>query len=313
MKKILVIIIAIASLSASAAFFQRKAAKSERLREVTPSVGEIALSFRETGTVSPRNRIELKPPVSGRVEEVLITEGRKVKKGEIIAWMSSSDRAALLDAARAKGEAELNKWNDVYKPTPIIAPLDGFIIARSKEPGQSVTMSDVIAVMADTLIVKASVDETDLRYITIGRTVEISLDAYPGKKFDGIIEHVAYESELINNVTVYEVNIRPLSVPSAFRAGMTATVEITAKKNEHALLLPLDALVNRNGAKFVLLKTNTKKPRYAPVETGIISGKTAEIISGITQDDVVLMPRNDTAREKRTSTRMGGIPGMGRH
>jgi len=303
MKKILIIIIALASVTATAAFFQRKAAKAQRLREVTPSVGSIALSFRETGTVSPRNRIELKPPVSGRVEDVLITEGRKVKKGEIIAWMSSSDRAALLDAARAKGEAELNKWNDVYKPTPIIA--------RAKEPGQSVTMSDVIAVMADTLIVKASVDETDLRYIAIGQTVEISLDAYPGKKFGGIVEHVAYESELINNVTVYEVNIRPLSVPTAFRAGMTATVEVTAKKNERALLLPLEAIVARNGGKFVMLKTNTKKPRYAPVETGIISGKTAEIISGITEGDTVLMPQND-AREKKTSTRMGGIPGMGR-
>ncbi|OGS18764.1 MAG: hypothetical protein A2219_08395 [Elusimicrobia bacterium RIFOXYA2_FULL_50_26] len=311
MKKILIIIIALASVTATAAFFQRKAAKAQRLREVAPSVGSIALSFRETGTVSPRNRIELKPPVSGRVEDVLITEGRKVKKGEIIAWMSSSDRAALLDAARAKGEAELNKWNDVYKPTPIIAPLDGFIIARAKEPGQSVTMSDVIAVMADTLIVKASVDETDLRYIAIGQTVEISLDAYPGKKFGGIVEHVAYESELINNVTVYEVNIRPLSVPTAFRAGMTATVEVTAKKNERALLLPLEAIVARNGGKFVMLKTNTKKPRYAPVETGIISGKTAEIISGITEGDTVLMPQND-AREKKTSTRMGGIPGMGR-
>jgi macrolide-specific efflux system membrane fusion protein len=53
----------------------------------------------------PQNRLEIKPPIAGRAEEVLVNEGELVKAGQIIAWMSSTDRAALLDAARAQGPA----------------------------------------------------------------------------------------------------------------------------------------------------------------------------------------------------------------
>ena len=97
--------------------------------------GSIKAQIPSTGIVEPRNRLEIKPPVAGRIDKVLVTEGQKVKKGEVLAWMSSSDRAALLDAARSKGEEELKHWEDVYKPAPIVAPLNGFIIQRAVEPG----------------------------------------------------------------------------------------------------------------------------------------------------------------------------------
>jgi macrolide-specific efflux system membrane fusion protein len=64
--------------------------------------------------------------------------------------------------------------------------------------------------MADELIIKAYVDETDLRYVKLGQKVRISLDAYPDIKFTGVVEHISYESKQISNVTVYEVKIKPL-------------------------------------------------------------------------------------------------------
>jgi len=74
-----------------------------RLEKVRVTRGNILASIPATGTVMPRNRLEIKPPVAGRVEQILVNEGHNVRKGEILAWMSSNDRAALLDAARAKG------------------------------------------------------------------------------------------------------------------------------------------------------------------------------------------------------------------
>ena len=59
-------------------------------QEHTVSKGNIDIKVLATGVVQPRNRIEIKPPVAGRVEEALAKEGQVVKKGEIIAWMSSS-------------------------------------------------------------------------------------------------------------------------------------------------------------------------------------------------------------------------------
>jgi len=291
----------------------RGAKKAPSTRAIKAEVGPIAVEFRETGTVSPRNRLEIKPPLSGRIENVLVVEGQKVKKGEVIAWMSSTDRAVLLDAARSKGEQELKKWEDTYKPTPIVAPLDGFIIVRSKEPGQTVTTGDVIAVMADTLIVEADVDETDLRYIKLGQKVGISLDAYPDKMFGGLVEHVAYESEVVNNVTVYKVKIRPMGTPDTFRAGMTATVKVVADRKDDALLLPADAVVDKDGKKYVMIKTGDAKPEMREITTGINNGRNIEVVSGISTDDMILVGGKTARKDGRASMpRMGGIPGMGR-
>ncbi|MFH1684552.1 MAG: efflux RND transporter periplasmic adaptor subunit, partial [Candidatus Margulisiibacteriota bacterium] len=162
------------------------AGKSEEpLKTVKVTLGTIKAQIPSTGVVEPRNRLEIKPPIAGRVDQVLVSEGQSVRKGQILAWMSSSDRAALLDAARAKGEEEVKKWEDVYKPTPIVAPLNGFIIQRAVEPGQTISTADPILVMADYLIVKAQVDETDIGSIRIGQDVNIELDAYPGQPIAG--------------------------------------------------------------------------------------------------------------------------------
>src|SRR4051794_37657463 len=83
--------------------------------------GEMKITILSTGVVQPENRVDIKPPIAGRVEKVLVNEGDVVKKGQVIAWMSSTERAALLDAASARGEDELKQWEEMYKPTPILA------------------------------------------------------------------------------------------------------------------------------------------------------------------------------------------------
>src|SRR3989339_996206 len=112
MKKIIIIALA-ALIAASSYLLLRKDKKSAGGREVVPERGTISIDFRETGSVSPRNRLEIKPQMGGRIEDVKVVEGQKVIKGETIAVLSSSDRAALLDVARSKGEAELKKWEDI--------------------------------------------------------------------------------------------------------------------------------------------------------------------------------------------------------
>src|SRR3954462_14818386 len=93
--------------------------------------GSIEDTVEATGVVQPLNRVEIKPPIAGRIEKLLVEEGTRVKAGQILGWMSSTDRAAILDAARAKGEDELKHWEDAYKPTPVIAPLSGTIILKN--------------------------------------------------------------------------------------------------------------------------------------------------------------------------------------
>src|SRR3990167_8328140 len=65
--------------------------------------GDIETVVLTTGGVEPQNRVEVKPPIGGRIEDILVREGASVRRGQIVAWMSSTERAALLDAARLKG------------------------------------------------------------------------------------------------------------------------------------------------------------------------------------------------------------------
>lgn len=156
----------------------RRDASLEIVRKQRIERGDLSVTISASGEVKPQNRLEIKPPMSGRIEQILVREGQKVSQGEVLVWMSSTERAALLDVARSQGPDAFAKWEEAYKPAPLIAPLAGTIIVRAVEPGQTVTASDPVVVLADRLIVQALVDETDLSLIRVGQRVDIRLDAY---------------------------------------------------------------------------------------------------------------------------------------
>lgn len=270
--------------------------------------GPIMTSITSVGIVTPRNRLEIKPPIGGRVEEVLVQEGNSVRKGQTIAWMSSSDRATLIDAARAKGPEELSYWVEAYKPAPIIAPLSGFIIKRSVEPGQSVTVSDPIIVMADKLIVKANVDETDIGKISNGQKVVLSLDAYPDKNIEGSVEHIAYESQTINNVNIYEVDVIPSKVPAFFKSGMSASAKFVLNANDNALLLPSEAIKSFKGGFYVVIKDKDNRINTLQIEASSSDGTNTEILSGLSEGDTVIIPDAKMSKELFSSNSRRGPP-----
>jgi macrolide-specific efflux system membrane fusion protein len=243
----------------------------------------IEATIESTGIVKPRNRLEIKAPIGGRIDEVLVVEGQQVRKGEIIARMSSTERAALLDAARAKGEEVMRKWEDAYKATPLMAPLDGTIIARNTEPGQTITAQDAVLVLSDKLIVNGQVDETDVGRVKAGQAVRIKLDAYPDVRIQGRVKRVAYDARTVNNVTIYEVEIEPDSVPDCMKSGMTATVTFQVAVVEDALTLPVDAVVKDNGKSAVWVDDGNPKtpPEAWRILTGITSGGRVEVLAGL--------------------------------
>lgn len=263
--------------------------KARLLEKATVTRGNILAELPTTGVVIPRNRLEIKPPVAGRIDQVMVAEGQKVKKGDVLAWMSSSERAALLDAARGKGTAEVKYWSDVYKPAPIIAPLDGFIIVRNAEPGQTLSPNDVPLVMADKLIVEAQIDETDIGRIKLHQKSGIVLDAYPDKAIDGAVEHIAYESQTINNVTIYKVDVLPSQVPIYFRSGMSATVNFMMNERRNVLTLPINAIKKKGKRTYAfILKAGQVKP--IQVQTGLENTSNLEIISGLAEGAEVVIP-----------------------
>jgi macrolide-specific efflux system membrane fusion protein len=268
----------------------RGGSPGESVKEVSPVMGTIQMTITATGTVQPQNRLEIKPPINGRIDRILVKEGEAVKAGEVLALMSSTERAALLDAAQAQGPEAVRYWEDVYKATPLLSPIDGDVIVSKDEPGQTVTSSDVVVVLSDHLIVQAQVDETDIGKVVLGQEATLSLDAYPQIKIRGKVDHIYYESLTVNNVTIYQVDIVPEKVPPVFRSGMSATVTILEKAKENVLTLPSAAIRRGKEGVYVLLRQGKgTRPVERKVETGISDEKNTEIVSGLGTGDTVLM------------------------
>lgn len=263
---------------------------AEATREISPTFGSIQSFISTTGVVEPQNRLEIKPPINGRIEEIKVKEGERVKVGQTLAWMSSTERAALLDAARAQGEESLKYWQEAYKATPLLAPIEGEVIVRAVEPGQTVTSTEAVVVLSDRLIVKAKVDETDIGKVKVDQEAVISLDAYPEIKVKAKVDHISYESEIINNVTIYEVDVLPERVPEVFRSGMSANVEIIEESKDDTLIIPLQAVKQDQEGSFVLLsQAKGQEPLRRRVTLGISDEENVEVVSGIDVKDKILI------------------------
>jgi macrolide-specific efflux system membrane fusion protein len=319
MKKWIWIIIVLGAVGGGFAFWKSRQSDAITYRETKAKKGDLEVSILSTGTVQPENRLEIKPPIAGRIERVLVAEGKIVKKGQVLAWMSSTERAAMLDAASAKGKAEVKRWEEMYQPTPVLAPINGMIILRNIESGQTVLNTDAVLVMSDRLTVKAQVDETDLAQIKLKQEATIVLDAYAGQKIPAVVDQIAYEAKTVNNVTTYLVDVLPKEAPEFMRSGMTANVNFDTDSRHDVVVVQTEALKIGETKTTVLLRGPDGAPIEKEVTTGLSDGKRTEITEGLNDGDVLLiaqaktkgaagtnpfMPKRPT--KEKTGTKSGG-------
>lgn len=285
----------------------RKNTKSENLAPVYEPVKvetrSLYSAVESTGEIQPRNRLDVKPPIAGRLEELFVDEGDLVTKGQILGWVSSTERATLLDAALATSEEELEYWAALYKPTPLVSPLKGTIIARNFEPGQSISSADAVVVIADDLIVVANLDETDIGLVKNGQKVNVWLEAYPEDKFPCEVEKIAYDARIVSNVTMYEVDVRPQELPDFARSGMTANLEFVLQERSDVLAVLTSAIQEADGGTEVLVPSaHSDEPESRAVEVGISDDRYTEIVSGLGADDEVLIQKIKTGQVKAATT-----------
>jgi len=291
----------------------RKSSSAARAKPVPALIGAIEQSIDATGSVSPENRVEIKPPVAGRIEKLLVDEGDKVKTGQVVAWISSTDRNAILDAARAQGPEQVKKWEDAYKPTAVFASLPGEVILRNVVVGQAVDSGTVLFAVADTLIVNAQVDESDIGKVKPGQKVRIRLDSYPEQPVDGKVFDILYEGKNVSNVITYGVKVRPLKVPPFFRSQMTANVSFLIKRKEDALLVPAAAVKDAARGKRVVTIPAAEKggtPETREVKTGMETDDQIEILSGLAEGESVLVAASKYVAQKAPeASPLSSVPG----
>ncbi len=282
-----VIVLCAAILAAGCA----KAKHQEGYKALTVNRGDIQLTVLATGNVQPHNELAIYPFTPGRIEKILVSEGDLVKKSQKLMELSSTERAILLDEAAAQGPKQLAHWKKLYAATPLLSPEDGQIIYLPTVPGQVVSTAVTLMVMSDHLMVNTQVDETDLAQIKQDQKATITLDAYPNQPFEGTVKRISYFSILVNNVTTYEVDVWPDIVPPHIKTGMTANVVFNTSKKENILVIPSEAIQQKNGQSGVLVPAAKKgaEPDFKPIQIGVSDGKQTEVVSGLKLGDKILI------------------------
>jgi len=302
MKKIIALLV-VAVLAGGGWLYYSKTKKAKKVHfdSATATRGTITEIVDTTGDVEPLNRVTVNSPVGGRVDKLLVEEGDKVKAGQILSYLSSTDRVAIVDAAKASGAGEVSKWEDAYKPTPILSPLEGTVILRAVVQGQTIASNTTIYALSDDLIVVAQVDESDIGRIKIGQRADIILDSYPNRKTKGTVFQLLQEGKNVSNVITYNVKIRPDTIPPFFKSGMTTDIKITMSSKKDIVMLPIATITeNADGTKTVL-KGDKMNPQPAQVKTGLQDDVNAEIISGVDEGETVYYKSTFTAQQNSAS------------
>jgi HlyD family secretion protein len=309
--------------------------EKDETRTAKAEVGEVQVRVSEVGSVEPLVKVDVKSALSGKVVELQLREGDKVRRGQVLARVEpdvnqARDLAQVKNAveeaeialsearathernrglfdqgllsrqadletetryrqAKANYEAALEKYQIVQESGIPIAladsgaaqrlnvtsPMDGLIIRRDVELGDTVTSGvssfnagTVLMTVADvdTMIIEAGINEVDLGKIRLDQPVKITLDAYPKVKFEGVIERIAPAVRLEEKVKVFDVEIAIDRQGAELRTGMTANIDVIGEKREGVLTVPVEAIFKKDEADVVYVK-KAEEPQTA-AETG---------------------------------------------
>jgi len=188
-----------------------------------------------------------------RLERVREMSGGKVPSAtELDAARAVAERAraevASMEAATGQARATLSTQRTDLAKTAIRSPIDGIVLKRTVEPGQTVAASlqaPVLFTLAEDLThmeLLVSVDEADVAAVAEKQRAKFTVDAWPGDRFDAEVTQVRFGADALEGVVTYGVLLRVENAGRRLRPGMTATAEIEVKRVADALLVPNAAL-----------------------------------------------------------------------
>lgn len=216
-----------------------------------------------------------------------------------------------------QSEASLRTAESNLGYTKIISPVDGVIISKNVEVGETVASSfqtpELFSVAEDLteMQIEANVSEADIGNVSVGQEADYTLDGYPNETFKGHVDQVRLSSTNTSNVVTYTVVISVKNEDLKLKPGMTANVSIVVDKKENILtainpalkFTPLGKDVKYDTQGIWVLKNN--KPTRVDIQTGVYDDSKTEIISNeLKEGDMVIIGR----KGMETSTAKGMRP-----
>lgn len=275
-----------------------------------------------TGRIDPWVEVDVSTELGGTVQEIGFEKGQRVKKGQVLARIGTDlltvqfqeaeasleeaeanfNRAKELFARQAVPRQELVTYTSRYhaaqarlklaklrvERSVIDAPVSGLAISRHVDVGEVATPGTRITTIHQVSRLKATVGipENDLSYFKVGGEATLEVNAYPGRVFEGKIHFLGLASSGKNRTFPSEVAIT--NAGNDLRPGMIARVFLVKRRYESALVVPRDALIERDQGS-VAFVNNNDRAQERKVVLGPSEGNNIVVLEGLSAGEPLIV------------------------
>jgi len=240
--------------------FNQQVEKGQVLLQIDPLKAKARVQQTRAAYRSAENERQYQKRIYERTLELFEKGSIAKTELETAEYRYVNAQNSLINAKSNLEQAELDLDNCTIK-----SPIDGIVLSRAVEAGQTVAASlsaPTLFTLARDLTqmeVKADVDEADIGMVKMGQKVEFSVDAFPSYKFTGEIQEVRLSPNIFSNVVTYTVIIKANNPEQKLLPGMTANCNIIVEEALQVLTIPLRALQ---------FKPDENTPGYVPSPGG---------------------------------------------
>jgi HlyD family secretion protein len=325
--------------------FNSPVKRGQRVAKIDPATFAVKVRQAEANLATARAKVE-KSRADRALKQLQFERNKTLLARNLIAQndvdtaKSDADQAdaqlALDQAAVMQSQASLDEAAVNLNYTDIVSPVDGVVVSRNVDVGQTVAASfqtPTLFLIAEDLTkmqVDTNVSESDVGRVRVDQAATFTVDAYPGVPFHGAVAQVRNAPITVQNVVTYDVVIAVDNANQELKPGMTANVTVTTDRRDDVLRVPVRALrfkpeepgaakpaakpaahPARKGApdSTVYVLDESGKPAPVKVKVGIRDNQNAEVTGGdLTEGaDAVI----GVKREPTTVTPPAGPPGFG--
>lgn len=319
------IMVVIALLVAGGGAYPFLSGKAEALKVVQPLRGPAIEAVYATGTVEPVIMVPIAAQSPARLVSLLSDEGQQVKKDQLLGQLEDEELQKSLSEAEANAElaqknadrqSELVRRGAVsaqamdqartdleaararvaqiqanLEHMKLISPVDGTVIRRDGEIGELIPANQAVMWVAACcdMRISAEVDEEDIPAVRTQQEVVIQADAFPGQTFKGTVQSITPKGDPVSRS--YRVRIA-LDAGTPLLSGMTAETNIVLRKADDALLVPASAVTDN--AVWLVKDGHLQRQN---VTVGAHTSVAAEIISGVSEGDSIIMDGSQKLRD----------------
>lgn len=288
MKRTAKSVITLASMAAVLTFMScgKKAAQAEESKEVETLyavstyktvAGNLDDYLEFGGDVASVNEVMVLPDQAGKITNILVKVGDMVRLGDTIAYVNPL-RAGV-----------------VYNDSPVKAPISGRVTSLPVTVGSTVSQSSLVAKVArtDELEIRINIAERFVSRISNGQKATVTFDAYPDVVFGAKIFEVSPVLDTATRTMGVKLRLNPPD--SRVKVGMYGRVKLVTESVKNAIVLPVSALVARDGKDYVFVVTTPKSGQNAAavsirqVTKGILVDNQVEITKGLEADEEVVI------------------------